>query len=302
MTLNIWRFTDGKPGHDSQSTGLCTAIKKLKPGKHFDIKIESTFRSLNNYLFKRFPDGKNLPKPDLIIGAGHRTHLPMISARRAFGGKIILLMKPSLPLSLFDFCIIPEHDGVPDKNNVINSIGAINPLEFNSEKTANSGLILIGGPSKHFNWDEGSVLKQIEHIITDNPATSWVIANSPRTPANLKSEFQNKLGKTLKFVDCAETSSDELRRLIYNSHFIWVTKDSVSMIYEALSSGATVGLIELQNIHASRISESIKKLINNNNLITYSDWKNNRELNPALSRFNEAERCAELLLKKGALN
>ena len=29
MILNIWRVTDGKSGHDSQSTGLCQAIANL---------------------------------------------------------------------------------------------------------------------------------------------------------------------------------------------------------------------------------------------------------------------------------
>ena len=29
MKLNIWRFTDEKSGHDSQSNGLCSALGEL---------------------------------------------------------------------------------------------------------------------------------------------------------------------------------------------------------------------------------------------------------------------------------
>jgi len=46
MTFNIWRFTDGKSGHDTQSIGLCTAIEKLKKCERFDIPVNSL---INNF-------------------------------------------------------------------------------------------------------------------------------------------------------------------------------------------------------------------------------------------------------------
>ena len=55
MTLNIWRITDGKSGHDSQSTGLCQAIKKLSQCKQYDLKATSFIQSIKSYVSKKFP-------------------------------------------------------------------------------------------------------------------------------------------------------------------------------------------------------------------------------------------------------
>ncbi|MEM6998467.1 MAG: ELM1/GtrOC1 family putative glycosyltransferase, partial [Pseudomonadota bacterium] len=107
MAFNIWRISDGKPGHDSQSIGLCNAIEKLKECKRFDITVISSIAHYKNFVLKKFPAGNNLPDPDIIIGAGHGTHFPLLCATRARQGKSIVLMKPSLPLSFFDLCIIP---------------------------------------------------------------------------------------------------------------------------------------------------------------------------------------------------
>ena len=93
MILNIWRVTDGRSGHDSQSTGLCQAIANLTKCKQYDIPVISFFDYLKNLILKKFPYGADLPNPDLIIGAGHKTHLEMLSARQVRKRKIIVLRK-----------------------------------------------------------------------------------------------------------------------------------------------------------------------------------------------------------------
>ena len=149
MKLNIWRFTDEKSGHDSQSNGLCAALGELSSINQFDLPVDSFINCLRNLLFKKFPKGNNLPNPDIIVGAGHGTHFSMLTARYIRKGKIIVLMKPSLPLNLFDICIIPKHDCPPEKKNVIETTGALNSIKFNKNKIKQTGLILIGGPSNH---------------------------------------------------------------------------------------------------------------------------------------------------------
>jgi hypothetical protein len=74
MTLNIWRITDGKSGHDSQSAGLCKAIADLSSSKQFDLTANSLASCLKSFVSRKFPDGDGLPDPDIIIGAGHGTH------------------------------------------------------------------------------------------------------------------------------------------------------------------------------------------------------------------------------------
>ena len=105
---------------------------------------------------------KKFKKPNLIIGAGHRTHFSILAAKRAYGGKSIVLMKPSLPYFIFDLCLVPEHDNPPKRANIISTIGALNPLGLDGlhEKKPSSNLILIGGPSPHYKWDNNLIIKQ----------------------------------------------------------------------------------------------------------------------------------------------
>jgi uncharacterized protein len=301
MTFNIWRFTDGKPGHDSQSIGLCAAIEKLKPSKHFDIPAEPTFDSFRHLLCKIFPAGEAMPDPDLLIGAGHGVHLSMLAARHARGGRAVVLMKPSIPLSLFDVCIVPKHDLVREKANVITTDGAINPVQFNNNKSLDQGMILLGGLSKHYHWDNASIINQVETIITTNPEIKWSIADSPRTPTSILNYVNKQSYKNISILSFSGTSSFEIQKLIFNSNYIWVTRDSVSMIYESLSSGAAVGLIDLPIKKNNRLETSINNLVREGCLALYSEKNTKLALNSDAVIFNEAQRCAELLLNRGIL-
>lgn len=75
-SLVIWRLTDGKRGHENQSLGLCLALaRQLKVDRH-DIPVGGRPGQLAQWLSGRFPAGRQLPSPDLILGAGHRTTWP----------------------------------------------------------------------------------------------------------------------------------------------------------------------------------------------------------------------------------
>ncbi|MGB1799226.1 MAG: mitochondrial fission ELM1 family protein [Gammaproteobacteria bacterium] len=299
MALTVWRITDGKAGHDSQTVGLCNAIKKIKDINSFDIKAEPAFSNFKSFLLNQFPLGKELPDPDLIIGAGHGCHLTMLSAKKVRGGKTIVLMKPSLPLSLFDLCIIPEHDQVKDKGNVITTKGAINPVQFNENKSNDSGLFLIGGPSKHYYWDEKEIVRQIKEIIKQSSDIRWTIADSPRTPEKTRSLLADL--NNIEVLSYENTDSDKLREFIFKSGSIWVSEDSVSMAYESLSSGAAVGLLNVKQKTQNRISNSINSLINRKQLTSFSSWEKTNKLLLPTNKFNEADRCVKQLLERELL-
>ena len=100
LPLIIWRLMDGKPGHESQTLGLIRALERLAAERGMvsprciDMPLGDYRYTFWNWLFKRFRPGFLKPRPDFIIGAGHRTHWPMLCARRSFGGKAIALMSP----------------------------------------------------------------------------------------------------------------------------------------------------------------------------------------------------------------
>ena len=183
-TFVVWQISDGKPGHERQALGLLKAIENtLIKSKMEMFRFEGGLLKF----FKQFHFNKaNFAKrPNFIIGAGHKTHLSLLLLSKLFGGKTVVIMKPSIPIKFFDLCIVPGHDNIKGKNVVITQ-GPINPLKNHNIKKE-GGLILIGGPSKHFKFDEQLVFDFIRKIIKEGPKIDWAIADSRRTTIKMKS-------------------------------------------------------------------------------------------------------------------
>jgi len=115
--LVVWRLLDGKPGHEKQSLGLLQGLAALAPVAAYEIDMRSKSMFWGEIL-RHVRGEAMLPPPHLIVGVGHATHLPMLAARAACGGRTVVLMKPSLPPFLFDLIFVPRHDHYPDKSNV----------------------------------------------------------------------------------------------------------------------------------------------------------------------------------------
>ena len=298
MTLNIWRVTDGKSGHDSQSAGLCKAIADLSSSTQFDLTANSLTSCLKSFISQKFADGNRLPDPDIIIGAGHGTHLTMLSAKRVRKGKIVVIMKPSLPLNFFDICVIPKHDAPPKKKNVIETNGALNTLEFNNNKSKNLGLILIGGPSKHYKWDSKLIISQIGTVVSRCKEINWTISSSPRTPKNMMSKILASNYKNVDILDFNNSFNKNIRKLIFMAKNIWVSPDSISMIYESLTSGASIGLFEMLKKRKNRIYTSVDNLIIENHVTTFGAWEKTNVLQTNNLNLSESKRCASIILEK----
>ena len=115
----VWRLVDGKPGHEKQSAGLLQALAEFTPLAvyEFDMRFKALlWRQLRRYVQRRPAD---IPSPDLIVGVGHRTHVPMLLARAVCGGRSVVLMKPTLPHGLFDLVFVPRHDRYRRKGNLV---------------------------------------------------------------------------------------------------------------------------------------------------------------------------------------
>lgn len=295
--LTVWRFTDGKRGHENQSLGLVEALCRLADCRVETLTVAKAWPHFLSWLLGRFPAGKSLPRPDLILGAGHATHWAMLAARRAHGGKIAVLMKPSLPLSWFDWVIAPAHDGLTESASVLTTQGAINRIRPSSTQDARRGLMLIGGPSAEYGWSETALLKQIHLIALHRPEVAWQLTTSRRTPAGFLANLA-KLGlPNVKAVGHDEVSSGWLPEQFALAAQAWVTPDSASMVYEALTSGAAVGVFDLPYARPGRVARGLEKLAQENRLTAFSDWERSGKLQANIQALNEAERCARQLLQ-----
>lgn len=296
-TTVIWRMLDGRPGHENQVIGLTEAIQRIRSVDVCDIRLDEERKSLRGILSGGLASMASLPVPDLLIGAGHSTHLPLLACTRRFGGRTVVIMKPSLPVALFDLCLIPEHDTLCfPANNVVRTEGALNRVRPSERHDSDSGLILIGGPSKHFLWSDEKVLRQVQAIVATS-SIRWTVAASERTPESFLKHLQLQL-PNVALITPRDTSADWLPQQLGQAGVVWVTCDSMSMIYEALTAGARVGLLELESSSPGRISSNIQRLIRSSMVTACGDWLQGRALSASLKSFSEADRCSRIVIER----
>ena len=291
----VWRFCDDKAGHDHQSQGLLEALARLRPVESLTLNPLSTAQTLLSLMSGNMLEWRALPEPDLLIGAGHRTHLALLAARRCRGGKAIVLMRPTLPFSLFDLCLIPDHDAPPSRPNILTTRGALNHLQPSAMLEPDRGLLLIGGPSAHFGWDSAGLHQQIAAILSANPAIRWTLTTSRRTPPDF---LDAPMDPRLTVVPVASTGPDWLPAQLAQAGQAWVTADSVSMVYEALTVGAAVGILEVPQSRPSRVSRGLAQLADQGWVTLFADWRQHWTLCRPPQTFNEAERCARWIVER----
>ena len=295
-SLTVWAVTDNKPGHQNQVEGLLEALSKYRKVNINWISAISLTKNLWMLLTKRC-DECTVASPDLLLGAGHRTHLTLLALRHCCGGRVVIMMSPSLPLACFDLCFIPRHDNPPEKANVVETLGAINRMIPSQSHLSKTGLILLGGSSRHYDWNSEAVINQVLSVIEKNSGVEWIIAGSRRTPDEcykaLRSNFPDSM-----IIHPEKVSTDWLPMKMQETEQIWVTADSISMVYEALTSGAVTGVLRMDYEKPSRVTNEIEHLIAESRVRTLS------QINPIVPRMEisstlyEADRCAKLLLEK----
>ena len=296
--IQILLLTDGKPGHENQSRGLAEAI-----GRRTDVHVTLLPVVKRHLIASLFSSGKlheEIPAPDLIIGAGHAVHGRMLAISRSSGAPCVVMMKPTLPVNFFDLCIIPRHDlkGKPPRSNMIATRGALNRVPPTGERSCNGGLILLGGPSSSYAWDSDGMSKAICTIIEACGERPWRITDSRRTPDG-ELDSLAKACPALVTHPHATTGRDWLPERLAEAAEVWVSEDSVSMIYEALSSGAKVGLLQVPRLKPNgRVARGIDELIADGYLMPFSKWNPSSPLPEPPEILRESERCADEVLKR----
>jgi len=288
LPVTLWRFVDGKAGHDAQSRGLAAALQERLALDVFDIPVEKAGSGLRWWLTARYEPGRELPAPDLLLGAGHATHWHLLAARRCRGGRAVVLMKPTLPLACFDLCLVPQHDGRFAAPNVLSTRGVLNSITAGGAHDADTGLVLLGGPSRHYHWDDDAILSQLGRLVQQRPLKRWMLGTSPRTPARLLQVLDERYG--MEITPWESAPRNWLADSLAAAGEAWVSEDSVSMVYEALTAGARVGLLQVPRRRANRVTAGVDALVQD-------QWvaaPGSRQLVAGPPQpLNEAQRCAD---------
>ena len=205
-------------------------------------------------------------------------------------------MRPTLPASLFDLCLIPKHDSKKASKKVVLTDGVLNPIKPADNPDPQRGLFLIGGPSSHYNWNTEAILKQVITLTHETPAVQWILTTSRRTPAECTQQLVNASCPNMEVVPVEQTPRGWVAARLQECKRAWVSEDSVSMVYEALTAGALTGVLEVPaKKTTSRVQNSVRLLLEQQRIVRFEQRNqlSNLENKETLA---EADRCAEYIV------
>ncbi|MCB1742453.1 MAG: mitochondrial fission ELM1 family protein [Gammaproteobacteria bacterium] len=313
MALRVLRVSDGKRGHDNQSIGLLEALARRSQIQVMTLPLVPASRTHVLRVAGRIALGADTPllagmgagadthgrlaelSPQLVVGAGKRCHWPLLAAARRYRARGIVLMNPGPYRRLFDLCIVPRHDGVGPAPGILHTDGAINRIRpCPSARRDDHALVLLGGPASGLRWNDAHIVQQVRRLVASGGC--WTVASSRRTPPTVLAQLADSAAKLVPF---DSVDGNWLPRMLPRFATIWVSEDSASMLYEALSAGAATGVLEVAG--AARrgwVSSGVHELRERGLLVTYGDWSRGRAPHAPAVPLAEADRCAQWLLSE----
>jgi len=307
--LKALLLTQGMHGMISQVEGLAQALNL--DYKHQTIKLKKFW----NYIPPKFtPISENVLskkfncEAKVIISCGRKSVIPSIALKKKFGKNIlnIHIQDPKVKLSNFDFIVAPEHDGLKGKN-VLTSKGAIHYLtndklevnknylksRINSQKKIVT--LIIGGPTKHYDYNEkvvDSIFLKIKQNFLDNNY-QLIVVPSMRTPQNIIDKAKNYFNEDQIIIPNIDKKAYLCS--LKNADHIIVTCDSTSMISEAAITGKPIYVAQMPTIKSNERFKIFFNLFASLNIIkelgsSVENWTYNR--------LNETNKIADQIKKK----
>lgn len=263
----LW-ISDGKPGHENQVLGLLERMGEITEISIKKIAPVPLFWGLRDAL------SANAPRYDFVIAAGRRTHTSLWWLGYLYRIPRVVVMRPSGLGHGASLRIIPQHDGVRANDYTHLTRGPMNRVQAQKSPTGKP-IAVIGGLSKHFQWDDIAIHEQLHQWLETHP--SACILDSRRTPTLLSSQLQSEFAD--QFIHWKDSPPGQLAGLMAKASAIWVTPDSASMVFEAWSTNAQVTVAKLQ-ANNTRVARAVT------------------QGEPDTRPLNEAHRAAVWLLSK----
>ena len=290
----VWLISDGKKGHENQSLGLLQALEQhasISPVRLLIKVIPARWRDLlwpSAQLLQSIKDDQ----PDLIIGTGNRTHRYLLACKRATQAPTIVLMAPhtaSLTASIAASASTRPARG----SRIITTRWALNTVAHSTAR-AQWTRSHRGPPAPWLGCHNAT--KQIKHILQVNPETQWTLTDSRRTPEACIQSIDTAFGSQLTIQRFSDCEPGWLAQQLSSIEKCWVTEDSVSMIYEALSGGGRVGILPIPRKRSNaRILRGLEDIIASQRVHIFKIGQaqlNTHNTHPPLA---EAQRVAALI-------
>ena len=302
-------LTEGLHGMISQVEGLAKALdldyfhEKIELNSPWNL-IPPSFTPKKKFIFKN----QVTKEFDVIISCGRKSVIPSIILKKNSSKKVvnIHIQNPKVSLDNFDIIVAPDHDSI-EGSNVLISKGAIHYLtsdEINKakgyledkiEKQKEVITLILGGPTKYYNYDNESMIqifsKINKQIVEKN--MQLIVIPSNRTPEKtiqFAKEYFNKNRLILDKVDKqAYLSSLALAK------YIIVTCDSSSMISEAALTGKPIYVAMIPAMKNDKRFQKFRNLLESMNIIR--KLENNLET-WSYEKLDETNRIAKQIKDK----
>ena len=274
-------LTEGLHGMISQVEGLAKALDL--DYFHEKVELNSPWNLVPPLITpkKKFIFKNQINKEyDVIISCGRKSVIPSIVLKKNSNKKIINIhiQNPKVSLENFDIIVAPDHDNL-DGPNVLISKGAIHYLTLDEIEKAKDYLVskiekqkevvtlILGGPTKYYNYDNESMIqifsKINKQILEKN--MQLIIIPSNRTPEKIIQFAKEYFNKNRLIIDNVDKQA-YLSSLALAKYII-VTCDSSSMISEAALTGKPVYVAMIPAMRSDKRFQKFRNLLESMNII-----------------------------------
>jgi uncharacterized protein len=214
------------------------------------------------------------PWPDLVIGCGRNTVMPVLAIRRASGGRTVAaqVQDPGVGANEFDLLVVPKHDRLRGPQVVVTrgAVHRVTQARLAAERRRFPALaamprpivsVLIGGSNKTYQLTLrrlGEIADAIGGVLHAEGGSA-LVTPSRRTGEVGVALLRERFKDLSAWVWDGSGENPYFAFLALADAFL-VTCDSVSMISEAAATGKPVHIIEIDggNAKFARFHEAMR--------------------------------------------
>ena len=274
-------LTEGLHGMISQVEGLAKSLdldyfhEKIELNNPWNL-VPPLFTPKKKFIFKNQVNKEY----DVIISCGRKSVIPSIVLKKNSNNKVINIhiQNPKVSLENFDIVVAPDHDSI-DGPNVLISKGAIHYLTLDEIIKAKDYLknkienkkdvitLILGGPTKYYNYDNESLIKIFSKINKTilQKNMQLIVIPSNRTPEKTIQFAKEYFNKNRLIVD--KVDKQAYLSSLALAKYIIVTCDSSSMISEAALTGKPVYVAMFPALRSDNRFQKFRNLLESMKII-----------------------------------
>ncbi|MGB0854638.1 MAG: ELM1/GtrOC1 family putative glycosyltransferase [Pikeienuella sp.] len=238
----IWALTGRNSGDNAQALALASAVASTTGGTVREVPLRfnlwrewpwlgASLRSLKG-------PAPSPPWPDMVIGVGRRAVPVARWIQNQSPTRLVWIGRPRVSPGIFDLVLTTPQYGVPDATNVMRL--ALPFAEATPPSRPVAPVLVIGGHSWACRLTNETVT-QLATAVKDLGQHDLRITTSPRTPPEIAQAIAERLpGATFHRFG---QGTNPYRQWLSEADACYVTGDSVSLIADAVATGAPTHII-----------------------------------------------------------